>query len=40
MDNYALALSIVIMISVLVLESLIRVGKAKKVEVRIYKRKK
>lgn len=34
MDIYSLALSIVILIVVLVLENLIWVGKAKKVEVR------
>jgi len=34
MDTYSLALSIVILIAVLILESLIRVGKVKKVEVR------
>jgi hypothetical protein len=34
MDIYSLALSIVILIAVLVLENLIWVGKAKKVEVR------
>jgi hypothetical protein len=33
MDIYSLALSIVILIAVLILESLIQVGKAKKVEV-------
>jgi len=33
MDTYSLALSIVILIAVLIVESLIRVGKAKKVEV-------
>jgi hypothetical protein len=34
MDTYSLALSIVILIAVLILESLFRVGKVKKVEVR------
>jgi hypothetical protein len=34
MYTYSLALSIVILIAVLILESLFRVGKAKKVEVR------